>query len=151
MIRDDEVDFFALQQPNRRFTGSCTKHAMIATERRGQRFAGVIVCIDDEDRLAARGHVPQYSRSGMGWLWFVAVTGWLLALAALGTARRLSRRHAQLYELYWELKYEHTELKSRIKAIAPTADEQLSERPPAQQSFVPLASLKRDRAADSRR
>jgi hypothetical protein len=79
----------------------------------------------------------------MTWLWIVAATGWLLALAALATARRLSRRLAQLTELYWELKYDYGELKTRVKAIAPTPDEQAASPPPAQQSFVPLSSLKR--------
>jgi hypothetical protein len=81
----------------------------------------------------------------MGWLWLLASTGWLLALAALFTARRLSRRQAQLHELYWQLKYEHGELKARVKAIAPTAEEQASEPAPAQvrESFVPLSSLKK--------
>jgi hypothetical protein len=79
----------------------------------------------------------------MTWLWIATVTGWLLALAALATARRLSRRLAQLNELYWELRYEYTELKARVKAIAPTADEQAAAAPPVQKTFVPLSSLKR--------
>jgi hypothetical protein len=78
----------------------------------------------------------------MEWLWILAGSGWLLALAALGTTRRLSRRLAQLSEQYWELKYEHGELKSRVKAIAPTPEEQEASRPPVQQTFVPLASVK---------
>ena len=82
----------------------------------------------------------------MGWLWLVAATGWLLAAAALGTARRLSRRLAHLNELYWELKFDHGELKARVKAIAPTPDEQAAAAPPVQQTFVPLSALKRDRA-----
>jgi hypothetical protein len=81
----------------------------------------------------------------MTWLWLVAVTGWLIALGALTTARRLSRRLAQLQELYWELKYDHGELKARVKALAPTPEEQAAAAPPVQQSFVPLSSLKRDR------
>jgi hypothetical protein len=79
----------------------------------------------------------------MTWLWIAAVSGWLLALAAFATARRLSRRLAQLTELYWELKYDYTELKARVKAIAPTPDDQAAATPPVQQSFVPLSSLKR--------
>ena len=76
------------------------------------------------------------------WLWLVAVTGWLLALAALATARRLSRRLAQLTELYWELKYEHGELKARVKALAPTPEEQprRPRRRRSSRSFVPLSS-----------
>jgi hypothetical protein len=79
----------------------------------------------------------------MEWIWLLAGTGWLLALAALATARRLSRRLAQLNELYWELKYDHGELKARVKALAPTPEEQAAAIPPPGQSFVPLSSLKR--------
>jgi hypothetical protein len=79
----------------------------------------------------------------MTWLWVVAVSGWLLAFAALATARRLSRRLAQLTELYWELKFDHGELKARVKAVAPTPEEAAAAAPPVQQSFVPLSSLKR--------
>ena len=79
----------------------------------------------------------------MEWLWLVAGTGWVLALAALATARRLSRRLAQLSEQYWELKYDHGELKARVRALAPTPDETAADRPPVQQTFVPLTSLKR--------
>jgi hypothetical protein len=78
----------------------------------------------------------------MEWLWFVAATGWLLAFAALVTARRLSRRLGQLSEQYWELKYEHGELKSRVKALAPTPEEIAAATPPVQQTFVPLTSVK---------
>jgi hypothetical protein len=79
----------------------------------------------------------------MTWLWIVAVSGWLLAFASLATARRLSRRLAQLTELYWELKFDHGELKARVKAVAPTPEEAAAAAPPVQQSFVPLSSLKR--------
>jgi hypothetical protein len=79
----------------------------------------------------------------MEWLWLVAVTGWLLALAALAAARRIARRLAQLTEQYWELKYEHGELKARVKAIAPTPEEMAAAQPAVQQTFVPLASIKR--------
>jgi cell division protein FtsB len=79
----------------------------------------------------------------MEWLWLVAGTGWLFAFAALASVRRLSRRIAQLTELYWALKYEHGELKARIKTLAPTAEEIAASAPPVQQSFVPLSSLKR--------
>jgi hypothetical protein len=79
----------------------------------------------------------------MEWLWVVAGTGWLLALAALATARRLMRRVTHLTEQYWELKYEHGELKARVRALAPTAEEMESSRPAPQQTFVPLSSVKR--------
>jgi biopolymer transport protein ExbB/TolQ len=81
----------------------------------------------------------------MEWLWVATLIGWLVALAALVAARRLSRRVAQLSEQYWELKYDHGELKTRVRAIAPTPEEEAAARPPVQQSFVPLTSLKRER------
>jgi hypothetical protein len=79
----------------------------------------------------------------MVWLWVLAGTGWLLALAALVTARRLARRTAQLNEQYWELKYDHGELKARVRALAPTAEELAAAAPPVKQTFVPLASIKK--------
>jgi hypothetical protein len=79
----------------------------------------------------------------MQWLWLVAITGWLVALAALMAARRLSRRVAQLSEQYWELKYDHGELKARVRALAPTDEELAAAAPPVKQTFVPLTSLKR--------
>lgn len=81
----------------------------------------------------------------MEWLWVATATGWLLALAALASARRLSRRVSQLTEQYWELKYDHGELRSRLRTLAPTPEEEAAARPPVQQTFVPLTSLKRER------
>lgn len=78
----------------------------------------------------------------MDFRWAVAISGWLLALAALAAARRLSRRVSLLTEQYWELKYQYGELKERIKAIAPTADERAAAQPPVQQTFVPLSSIR---------
>jgi hypothetical protein len=77
------------------------------------------------------------------WLWVVAGSGWLLAFAGLAAARRALRRLAQLTEQYWELKYEHGELKARVRALAPTSDEIEAARPAPQQTFVPLSSVKR--------
>ena len=80
----------------------------------------------------------------MEWLWIVSASGWLLALTALAAARRVSRRLEQLTEQYWQLKYEHGELKARVKAIAPTPEEIAAAAAPAvQQTFVPLSSMKR--------
>lgn len=82
-------------------------------------------------------------------LWIVAVSGALLALAALAAARRLSRRLAQLSELYWTLKYEHGELKARVKTLVPdvVGDEPPAAAPPAAPpaNFVPLSAVRRDR------
>jgi hypothetical protein len=48
-----------------------------------------------------------------------------------------------LSEQYWELKYDHGELKARVRALAPTPEEADADHPPVQQTFVPLTSLKR--------
>jgi hypothetical protein len=79
----------------------------------------------------------------MDWLWLVAGSGWLVALAALMTARRVSRRLGHLSEQYWELKFEHGELKARVKTLAPTADEIAAAQPAVKETFVPLTSIKR--------
>ena len=79
----------------------------------------------------------------MDWLWVIAGTGWVLALAAFVTARRGARRLAQLTEQYWQLKYDHGELKARVRAVAPTAEEIAASQPAPQQTFVPLSSIKR--------
>ncbi|MBA3270313.1 MAG: hypothetical protein H0T71_07340 [Acidobacteria bacterium] len=79
----------------------------------------------------------------MEWLWLVAGSGWLVALAALATARGVARRLGLLAEQYWELKFEHGELKTRVKALAPTAEETTARQPHVQQTFVPLTSIKR--------
>lgn len=79
----------------------------------------------------------------MEWLWLLAGSGWVLAAAAWLTSRRALQRLAVLSEQYWALKYEHGELKARVKAMAPTAEEIEAARPAVQQTFVPLTSIKR--------
>jgi hypothetical protein len=79
----------------------------------------------------------------MDWLWVLAGASGLVALAALASTRRLSRRLAHLSEQYWALKYEHGELKARLKALAPTPEELAAAQPPVQQTFVPLTSIKK--------
>ena len=78
----------------------------------------------------------------MALLWLIAVTGWLLAFAALLRSRRLANRLAQLTTMYWELKYDHGELKARVK-LHFGEDSAPAETPPTVQAFVPLQDLKR--------
>ena len=60
----------------------------------------------------------------------------VVALAALAHARRTARQLAQLTEMYWQLKFDHGELKAKVDPPRP--------RPPdRKQTFVPLSSLKR--------
>lgn len=78
----------------------------------------------------------------MDWLWVATVSGWLVAAAAIVMVRRVTRRLDQLTDQYWELKYDHGELKSRVKALAPTPEEIAAAAPPVPQAFVPLSSIK---------
>ncbi len=76
-------------------------------------------------------------------LWLLIATGWLLALMAWMSARRLSRRLAELTKMYWELKYDVGELKARLRAPAPgDTDAPPPTRAPVQ-GFVALSDVKR--------
>jgi hypothetical protein len=70
-----------------------------------------------------------------------------LALAALAVfvARRLRRRLDRLADSYWELRYEHGQLRSRVTRLE--GGEEGEALPPAgapaSGSFIPLSSVKR--------
>ena len=78
--------------------------------------------------------------------WIVAGGALLLALAALGGVRRLSRKLEALNQSYWELRYDYTRLRSQVARLDP---EQTDSAPPDPQpaapqvSFVPLASIRK--------
>lgn len=75
-------------------------------------------------------------------LWILAGSGWLAAVVALVAARRLSRRLHDLTTMYWELRYDHLELKARVGAIAPPpTDAPAASGVPAH--FVPLSQVRR--------
>jgi hypothetical protein len=77
-------------------------------------------------------------------LWLVTGASLLVALVALAQARRTSRRLEQLSQQYWELKFQHGEL--RIQLQQRTGDQPPATAAPAspgRDSFVPLSSLKR--------
>ena len=57
-----------------------------------------------------------------------------MALAALAHARRTARQLAQVTEMYWQLKFDHGELKAKVDPPAPAR--------PASADFVPLSSIK---------
>ena len=77
--------------------------------------------------------------------WVATGAAVLLALASLMRARALSRRLERLSESYWELRYEHGQLRSRIAQLEPGAAPRSVQEPAAagQTAFVPLSSLKR--------
>ena len=75
-------------------------------------------------------------------LWLLTGAAFLIAVAALARARRVSKRLERLSESYWELRYEHGQLRSRVARLEP-AQPAPSGHDPAQPAFVPLSSLKR--------
>jgi hypothetical protein len=64
----------------------------------------------------------------------------VIAVAALARTRRIGRRLDQLVESYWELRYEHGQLRAQIDQLqgkgGPSA-------PSGSTAFVPLSSIKR--------
>jgi hypothetical protein len=76
--------------------------------------------------------------------WLITVAAGLAAAAAWMKARRLARKLERLTESYWELRYEHGQLRSRLNRLDP--EEPAAAEPPraaVATSFVPLSSLKR--------
>jgi hypothetical protein len=68
----------------------------------------------------------------------------LTAAWAVLRARRLGRRLERLTESYWELKYDHGQLRARVARLDPEAAAP-GDQPqrPGTTAFVPLSSLKR--------
>jgi hypothetical protein len=74
--------------------------------------------------------------------WLLTGAALVLAGAALLIARRQSKRLERLTESYWELRYEHGQLRAHVNRIDPTsAPSTAAESQPA--NFIPLSSLKR--------
>ena len=77
-------------------------------------------------------------------LWVLAGVSLAVAVVAWTRARRTSRRLEQLTEMYWELKYQHGELRVQVqRQQGPVSDPGLPPERPATEGFIPLASLKR--------
>jgi hypothetical protein len=68
----------------------------------------------------------------------------LVAVAALVKARRLAKRLERLTESYWELRYEHGQLRARVNRLDPEAPAPAPAAPATSTTaFVPLSSLRR--------
>jgi hypothetical protein len=76
--------------------------------------------------------------------WLLAGAAGIVALLAWAKARRLAKRLERLTESYWELRYEHGQLRARVNRLDPdaiaAADSAPAGVPPT--NFVPLSSLK---------
>jgi hypothetical protein len=66
----------------------------------------------------------------------VAVAGWL-------KARGVGRRLDQLTQQYWELRYQHGELRAALRRLDPEAAREEDTAAPPAEVFIPLSSLKR--------
>jgi hypothetical protein len=75
-------------------------------------------------------------------LGIVAVSALLIAVLAFAHARRTARKLAMLEEMYWQLKFEHGELKAKVDPTPPPA-------PEPKQTFVPLIGLRSASAPES--
>ena len=71
-----------------------------------------------------------------------AGTAILIALFVFLRARGLARRLERLSESYWELRYEHGQLRARLNRLEGT-EEATPPEPPQATHFVPLSSLKK--------
>ena len=72
------------------------------------------------------------------------LTGAALVLAGMAwlVARRQTKRLERLTESYWELRYEHGQLRARVNRLDPEQQASAAVEPPAT-NFIPLSSLKR--------
>ena len=66
----------------------------------------------------------------------VAMVALAVAALAFAQSRRTARQLAQITEMYWQLKFDHGELKAKVDPAAPVA-------PQPKATFVPLTQLKR--------
>ena len=80
----------------------------------------------------------------MTFQWLLTGAAVFLAAAALVRARRTSKRLERLTESYWELRYEHGQLRARVTALEPPQDSNPEQVAPqiGAAAFVPLSSLK---------
>lgn len=73
----------------------------------------------------------------MAALWIVTALALLVALFALLHSRRTARQLAEVTQMYWQLKFDHGELKARVDPAPPPA-------PQPKQTFVPISSIKKN-------
>ena len=77
--------------------------------------------------------------------WLLTGAAVLLAGVAFAKARRLAKRLERLTESYWELRYEHGQLRALVNRLDPDTQAAVPEAAPqvGTTAFVPLSSLKR--------
>jgi hypothetical protein len=81
--------------------------------------------------------------------WLLTVAAIAVAAVALIKARRANKRLERLTETYWELRYDHGQLRARLDRLDPPPSTSAAVAPGEPQmksgsaNFVPLSSLKR--------
>ena len=75
--------------------------------------------------------------------WLLTGAALFVAGVALFVARRQSKRLERLTESYWELRYEHGQLRARVNRIDPEPPAAPAPAEPPATNFIPLSSLKR--------
>jgi len=80
--------------------------------------------------------------------WLLTGVALISAVVAWTQARRLARRVERLTESYWELRYEHGQLRARVNRLDPDASSPALAPDAAAPggsttAFVPLSSLKK--------
>jgi hypothetical protein len=73
--------------------------------------------------------------------WMVAAGAAVIAAASWIVARRAARQVRDVTAMYWQLKFEHGELKARLDKTTP--DPGAPPHTPPGTQFVPLSSVKR--------
>jgi hypothetical protein len=81
----------------------------------------------------------------MTFQWFVTACALVAALLAWNQARRATRRLEQLSQMYWELKFQHGEMRVQVERLTGGGPRMpaVPEVTPPGESFIPLTSLKR--------
>jgi len=74
--------------------------------------------------------------TGMTALWLFVVVALVVALAAWLQSRRNARQLAEITQMFWQLKFDHGELKAKVDPHEPVAAAPKS-------TFVPLSSIKK--------
>jgi hypothetical protein len=80
------------------------------------------------------------------WVWAsLAVVGALFGVLGYGLGRRNARKLEQLSQSYWELRYQHGQLRAQVNRLdpehRPEPEPEMPDRPAS--NFIPLSSLKR--------
>jgi hypothetical protein len=75
--------------------------------------------------------------------WLLTGAALVLAGVALLVARRQRKRLERLTESYWELRYEHGQLRARVNRLDPEQQQGAAASDPPASNFIPLSSLKR--------